>query len=76
MREKKGRTEVENLEIDLKGWNCANSNIGSVFSDEQPFRNDINDFDLVFNVFAEQSDNDIYRNFIESQSFDDYILLT
>ena len=33
----KRRTKVENLEIDLKGWNCANSNVGSMFNYEQPF---------------------------------------
>ena len=70
------RTEVEKLEIDLKGRNCANSNVGSVFSDEQPFQNDMNDFDLDFDVYYKQSDNDLYENFIESKSFDDYILLT
>ena len=31
---RKRRTEVENLEIDLKGLKCANSNVGSVFSDK------------------------------------------
>ena len=72
MQEQKRRTKVENLEIDLKGWNCANSNIGSVFSDEQPFQNDMNDFDLDFDLYDKQSDDDLYRNF----SFDDYVLLT
>ena len=67
----KRRTEVENLEIDLKGWNSiyVNSNIQSLLSDEQSFRNDKNNFD-------EQSDNEFYESFIETQSFDDYIMLT
>ena len=68
----KRRTKVENLEIDLKGWNCANSNVRSVFSDEQPFQNDMNNFDLNFDLYNKQSDDDLYGNF----SFDDYVLLT
>ena len=74
---RKRRTEVENLEIDLKGWNSiyVNSNIQSLLSDEQSSCNDKNDFD--FNVFNDdQSDNYFYESFIETQSFDDYILLT
>ena len=31
---RKRRTEVENLEIDLKGWNYVSCNIGSLLSDE------------------------------------------
>ena len=68
---RKWRTEVENLEIDLKGWNYVNSNIQSLFSDEQTSHN-MNDF--VFD--EEQSDNDLYESFTETQSFNDYLMLT
>ena len=73
---RKQRNEGENLEIDLKGWNYVNTNIQSMFIDEQPSRNYKNDFDLDFNLYDVQSESDPYENFIESQSFDDYILLT
>ena len=38
---RKQRTKVENLEIDLKGWNSmhVNSNIQSLLSDERPSPN-------------------------------------
>ena len=67
------RTEVENLEIDLKGWNSVyvNSDIQSLLSDERMSRN--ND---EFNLYNEQFDNNFYESFIETQSFDDCILLT
>ena len=46
-------------------------NIGSLFSDEQPSQ-DMKDF-----VFDKgQSDNDLYENFTETKSFNDYIMLT
>ena len=31
---RKRRTKVENLEIDLKGWNYVSCNVGSLFSDQ------------------------------------------
>lgn len=68
---RKRRTEVENLEIDLKHWNYVSCNIGSLLSDQQPSR-DINDF--VFD--EEQSGDNFYENFTETQSFDDYVLIT
>ena len=73
---RKRRTEVKNLEIDLKDWNSIylNSNIQFLLSDERSFRNDKNNFD--FHLFDEQFDNDFYESFIETQSFNDCILLT
>ena len=68
---RKRRTEVENLEIDLKGWNYVSCNIGSLLSNQQPSR-DMNNF--VFD--EEQSGNNFYESFTETQSFDDYVLLT
>ena len=47
-----------------------------MFNDKQLFQNDVNDFDLDFDVYDKQSDNDLYENFIQCQSFDNYILLT
>ena len=40
---RKRRTEVENLEIDLKGWNYVSCNVRSLLSDKRPSR-DINNF--------------------------------
>ena len=49
-----------------------NSNVGSVFNDEQLFENDMNNFDLSFDLYNKESDNYLYGNF----SFDDYLLST
>ena len=68
---RKRRTEVENLEIDLKGWNYVSCNVRSLLSDQRPSQ-DINNF--VFD--EEQSGNNFYESFTETQSFDDYVLLT
>ena len=68
---RKRRTKVENLEIDLKGWNYVSCNIGSLLSDQRP-SGDINNF--VFD--EEQSGNNFYESFTETQSFDEYLILT
>jgi len=47
----------------------VNSNIQSLLNDERPSRNDVE-----FNLYDEQSNNDFYENFIETQCFDDCIL--
>ena len=52
----------------------VNSNIQSLLSDKRPSCNDKND--VKFNLYDEQFYNDFYENFIETQSFDDCILLT
>ena len=75
---RKRRTEVENLEIDLKGWNYTNFSpmIESLVSDNLPPHKDEDGVDSKKEqLSSEQSDSDLYLNFNETDSFTDCIIL-
>ena len=74
---RKRKTEVENLEIDLKGWNSTylSPMIQSLVSDNWSPHNDEDDADSnKEQPNSEQSDSDL--NFVETDSFTDCIMLT
>ena len=63
---RKRRTEVENLEIDLKGWNYTNFSpvIESLVSDNlSPLKNEDDVDSKMEQLSSEQSDSDLYLNF-------------
>ena len=74
---RKRRTEVENLEIDLKGWNYTNFSpmIESLVSDKLSPHKDEDDVDSNEQPSSEQSDSDFYLDFNEADSFNDCIML-
>ena len=75
---KKRKTEVENLEIDLKGWNSISLSpmIQSLVSDSLPPHKDEDVADSKKEqLSSEQSVNDFYPDFNETDSFNDCIIL-
>ena len=74
---RKRRTEVENLEIDLKGWNYTNFSpmIKSLVSDKLSPHKDEDDVDSNKEPSSEQFDSDCYPNFNDTDSFSDCIML-
>ena len=75
---RKKKTEVENLEIDLKGWNYTNLSplIESLVSDNLPPHKDEDGADSKNEqLSSEQSDSDLYLNFNETDSFNDCVIL-
>ena len=75
---RKKKTEVENLEIDLKGWNYTNLSpmIQSLVSDNlSPHKVEDDADSKKEQPSSEQSDSDLYLNFNETDSFSDCIIL-